>query len=112
MAQLIEHVSLAQVMISWFLNLSPALGSLLSAYQGRTPFRSSVPLSLPLPHSHSSKNKYFFLLKKIFFNVYLLLRDRAQAEEEQRERETQNLNQASGSELSAQSRCGAQTYKP
>ena len=31
-------------------------------------------------------------------------RDRAQAGEEQRERETQNLKQAPGSELSAQSR--------
>ena len=50
---------------------------------------------------------YFFL---IFFNVYLFLRererDRARAgegAERERERETQNLKQALGSELSAQS---------
>ena len=41
----------------------------------------------------------------IFFYVYLFLRerDRAQEGEGQRERETQNLKQAPGSELSAQS---------
>ena len=45
---------------------------------------------------------FFFL---IFFNVYLFLRPR-ETEHEQgrvRERETQNLKQAPGSELSAQS---------
>ena len=46
-----------------------------------------------------------FFIKKIFFNVYLFLRQR-ETEHEQgrvRERETQNLKQALGSELSAQS---------
>ena len=46
-----------------------------------------------------------FLFKK-FFNVYSFLRDRrdrVQAGEGQRERETQNLKEAPGSELSAQS---------
>ena len=41
-----------------------------------------------------------------FFNVYLFLRERARQSangEGQRERETQNLKQALGSELSAQS---------
>ena len=43
------------------------------------------------------------LLKKIFFNIYLFLRDRdrAQAGEGQRARETQNPKQVPGSELSA-----------
>ena len=45
--------------------------------------------------------KVFF--KRIFFNIYLLLRDRAQMGEGQRENETQNPKQAPGSELSAQS---------
>ena len=47
-------------------------------------------------------------LKKIFFNVYLFLRERERerererAGEGQRQMETQNLKQAPGSELSAQ----------
>ena len=44
--------------------------------------------------------KYFFL---IYFFKRLFLRDRAGAGEGRRERETQNLKQAPGSELSAQS---------
>ena len=45
------------------------------------------------------------LILLIVFNVYLFLseRDRARAGEEQRERETQNIKQAPGCELSAQS---------
>ena len=38
--------------------------------------------------------------------MYLFLRDRVQAGEGQRERETQNLKQAPGSELAAQSPMG------
>ena len=55
-AQSVERPTLAQVMISQFVSLSPTSGSLLTAYSM-----------------------------------------------EQRERETQNLNQAPGSELSAES---------
>ena len=46
---------------------------------------------------------YFFLI--FFFNVYLFLRQRETEHEwgRVRERETQNLKQAPGSELSAQS---------
>ena len=44
---------------------------------------------------------FFFFL--IFFDIYLLLRDRAWAWEGQREGETQNLKQVAGSEMSAQS---------
>ena len=43
---------------------------------------------------------FFFL---IFFNVYLFLRQRQHERGRVRERETQNLKQAPGSELSAQS---------
>ena len=47
-----------------------------------------------------------YLLKKIFFNVYLFLTetetDRVRARKGQKERETQNLKQVPGSELSAQ----------
>ena len=51
---------------------------------------------------------------KIFFNVYLFLRQRETEHERGRvrERETQNLKQAPGSELSAQSRRGARTHGP
>ena len=45
----------------------------------------------------------FVYSKKIFFNVYLFLRDRTRAGEGQREKETQNRKQAPDSELSAQS---------
>ena len=60
-----------------------------------------------------------YLFLKIF-NVYLFLKererqtDRAQVGEVQRERETQNLKQASGSKLSAQSPmqgCNSQTMR-
>ena len=47
------------------------------------------------------------LFFKNISNIYLFLRDRAQASEGHRERETQDLKQAPGSELSAQSRTWA-----
>ena len=54
-------------------------------------------------------------LKKIFFNVYLFLRQRErQTEHEQgrkRERETQNLKQAPGSELSAEPNAGLELMR-
>ena len=64
------------------------------------------------PHTHlhcdfatapSRGDVCFFFL--IFFNVYLFLRQRETEHEQERvrERETQNLKQAPGSELSAQS---------
>ena len=50
-AQLVEHLTLAQIMISWFMGSSPALGSLLSA---KSPlWFLCTPLSLSLPHLHS-----------------------------------------------------------
>ena len=48
MAQSVKHLTLAQVMISWFMNLSPALGSVLTA-QSLEPALDSVSLSLFLP---------------------------------------------------------------
>ena len=62
-AQLVEDPTLAQVMISQLVNLNPIWGLLLSACQGRACSRSSVHLSLPLPHLSSLKNKQIF--KKI-----------------------------------------------
>ena len=54
MAQLVKRLTLAQVMISRFLSLSPALGSVLTA-QSLEPASDpkSPSLSLPLLHSHS-----------------------------------------------------------
>ena len=47
MAQSVERLTLAQVMISRFVSLSPALGAVLTA------LNLSLPLSLPLPCSLS-----------------------------------------------------------
>ena len=61
-------------------------------------------------------NFRFKILKVLvlFLNVYLILRerDRVKVEEGQRERETQNMKQAPGSELSAQSLIQPQTHEP
>ena len=53
-AQLVEHPTLARVMISQLVGLSPASGSVLTA-QSLEPALDSVSpsLSLPLTHSHS-----------------------------------------------------------
>ena len=49
----------------------------------------------------------FFLFLSLSFNVYLFLREREnKVGEGQRQRETQNLKQAPGSELSAESDVG------
>ena len=61
-AQSVKCLTLAQVMISWFVGLSPASSSVLTA-QSLEPASNSVSpsLSLPLPHvcsvSLSLKNK-------------------------------------------------------
>ena len=51
-AQLVKHLTSAQAMISWFLSLSLALGSLLSAQSllqiPSLPLSPSLSLSLPL----------------------------------------------------------------
>ena len=54
--QSVECPTLAQVMILRFVSWSPTSGLLLSAYQHRARFGSSVPLSLPLLHLCSPKN--------------------------------------------------------
>ena len=71
--------------------------SWVSKYRGVSRYHSDTVIDF------SSLQVYLFL--KIFFNIYLFLRDRDRARvgEEQRERETQNLKRAPGSELSAQS---------
>ena len=48
MAQFVEHPTLTQVMISQFVGLSPALGSVLTA-QGLEPAWDSVSSSLTTP---------------------------------------------------------------
>ena len=68
MAQSIERPTSAQVMISWFMGLSPTLGSTLTA-QSLEPASDSVPpsLSLPLPHWPSVSASQKQTLKKNFF---------------------------------------------
>ena len=51
-AQLFKHLTLAQVMISLFVGPSPALGSVLTAWN-LEPASDSVFVSLPLPCSRS-----------------------------------------------------------
>ena len=51
-AQLIKRLTLAQVVISWFMSSSPVSGSVLTA-QSLEPASDSVPLCLSLPLSHS-----------------------------------------------------------
>ena len=46
---------------------------------------------------------FIFIFIYFYFYIYLFLRDRVLAGEGQRQRETQNVKQAPGSELSAQS---------
>ena len=45
-AQLVKQLTLAQVMISWFVGSSPVMGSVLTA-QSLEPASDSVSLSLP-----------------------------------------------------------------
>ena len=53
-AQSVEHLTLAQVMISWFMGSSPESGSALVARSLEPALNSVSPsLSLPLRHSHS-----------------------------------------------------------
>ena len=59
-AQLVERPTLAQVMISWFLNSSPALGSVLTARSLEPVLDLCVLLSLSLYLTHGqslSQNK-------------------------------------------------------
>ena len=68
-AQSVQDPTLAQVMISWFMSLSPVSGSVLTARSLEAASDSvCLPLSLPLPCSCSVsislKNKQ--ILKKFF----------------------------------------------
>ena len=78
MAQLVRHLALAQVMISWFVSLSPASGSVLMG-QSQEPALDSVSRSLSAPppqHTHplmlclSLKNKHL----KNFFRPFLFIK--------------------------------------
>ena len=54
-AQSVELLTLAKVMISWFMGLSPMSGSVLTA-QSLEPASDSISPSLPLPaHTLSQK---------------------------------------------------------
>ena len=63
MAQLVKYLTLAQVMISWFVGSSPVSGSVLTA-QSLDPALDSVSLSLCSSPTHaqslSLKNKQTF----------------------------------------------------
>ena len=52
-AQSVERLTSAQVMISWSVSLRPVSGSVLTAQRLEPAFRLCLPLSLPLPHSCS-----------------------------------------------------------
>ena len=67
--------------------------------RGKKTFETAPP-SWPLPQCHFSSSSSSFLM---FLFIFETQRNRTWAGEGQRERETQNLNQAPGSELSAQS---------
>ena len=56
MAQLVKRLILAQVMISWFLGLSPASASVLPA-QSLGPDLDSVSPSLSAPPTHTLSQK-------------------------------------------------------
>ena len=57
-AQLVELLTLAQVVISWFLSWSPTSGSLLSAQSLIRVLRSPLSLTLPAPEcTHSLSQK-------------------------------------------------------
>ena len=65
-AQSVEHPTLAQVMISWFVSSGPKMGSVLTA-QSLEPASDAVSpsLSLPLPRSCSVSQKWINIKKKI-----------------------------------------------
>ena len=49
MAQLVKRLTLAQVLISWFMSLSPALGSVLTAQSLELASDSMSPSLRPFP---------------------------------------------------------------
>ena len=67
-----------------------------------------VPSGIERPYRCNTYHHPYFIF---IFLMFIFERHRAQVEEGQRERETQNLKQASGSELSAQSPAQAQTHE-
>ena len=119
--QSVKRPTSAQVKISQFVSLSPALGSVLTAQSLETTSDSVSPsLSAPtvltsLSLSLSQKNKHLKNnnnklvnvrkndnnFKRFFFLtfIYFCERDRLQVLEGQRERGTQNPKQAPGSRL-------------
>ena len=109
MAQLVECLTSAQVMISHSLSLSPTSGSALTA-QSLEPASDSVSPSLSAPPllrlsvSKINKNIKNNFKKKLMFIYFLETETECElGRGRERERETQNPKQGPGSELSAQS---------
>ena len=76
-AQSIKHLTLAQVMISWFVGLSPVSGCLLTA-QSLEPASDSVfsSLSSPPPTHVLCLSKFNKHLKKNFLRQFLNLQNK------------------------------------
>ena len=80
MAQSVKHLTSAQVMISWFVTLSPSSGSVLTA-QNLEPALDSVSPSLPLPCSRSlslslslsKMNRLKIIFSNLLLETYLTL---------------------------------------
>ena len=68
--------------------------------------------ALLISHWALGFNIRILLLFLIFFNIYLVLRERGRVGEGQRARETQNLKQAPGSESRHRDQHGARTHEP
>ena len=116
--QLVERLTLAQVMISRLVGLSPASGSVLTA-QSLEPASDSVcvSLSLPLPYCHSvSVSQKWINVKKSFLFclmfIYFWEREAVWAGEGQRDRGTHRIRSRLQA-LSCQHRArrGAQTHE-
>ena len=97
-------ITTTTIIITTYLKLKTASDHDFSCFQLLTLSDTDVHF---LPKRVSCGQHWFIRHIRVlnFFNVYLFLRerDRVQVGEGQRQRETQNLKQAPGSELSAQS---------
>ena len=64
-AQSVEHLTSAQVMISWFMGLSPTLGSVLKAWSWEPALDSVSPTLSALPPHFSLSLSLSLSLSKI-----------------------------------------------
>ena len=69
-AQLVKHSTLAQVVISWFMGLSPTLGSVLTAQSlepaldSVSPSLSASPAHAPLSLSKINLKQHYSIIKE------------------------------------------------